>query len=70
MTNSITNTQAANLIDKAYNADGSFTKQGSKHYQREANAIFATGYDGEGEYYKGFDVYIALLILANPNKDI
>jgi hypothetical protein len=70
MKDTITNTEAKKLIDKAYNEDGSPTRPESKHYQREAQAIFNTGYDGYGEYYKGFDVCVALQILANPGKDI
>ena len=70
MKDTITNIEAKKLLDKAYNEDGSFTRPGSKHYQREARAILESGYDGYGEYDKGYDVHTSLMLLAYPGKDI
>ena len=64
------NTQIKNLINKAFDLDGTLSNPNSASNKKEAQRILDLEVVKSTQMLDGFSVYTSLLIIANPNQDI
>lgn len=72
MKNLATNQEVINLINAAFDADGSPIKKGKVARQKKALEILENRekYYNDYDTVNGFDVHNCILIIAYPNTDL
>ena len=70
MKNLVTNQEVINLINAAFDADGSPIKKGKMARQKIALEILDSEVSYYGQTVNGCDAHNCLLIIAYPNTDL
>jgi len=65
-----TTSHVADLINRAFDANGYLVNPKSRRNQTEAKAILNSGLNLYGRMVDGFDAHTSLLMIAYPNQTI